>query len=63
MRKCSSTRRVLCSSLVCMVGWDVSRHPEWDMMFTAGLTAREIADRCKQNIATVHLHLKKPRKI
>ncbi len=41
-----------------MVGWDVSRHPEWDMMFTAGLTAREIADRCKQNIATVHLHLK-----
>lgn len=28
------------------------------MMFTAGLTAREIADRCKQNIATVHLHLK-----
>ncbi|MGO1231340.1 helicase associated domain-containing protein [Glutamicibacter arilaitensis] len=28
------------------------------MMFTAGLTAREIADRCKQNIATVHLHLR-----
>ncbi|MGP5703785.1 helicase associated domain-containing protein [Glutamicibacter arilaitensis] len=26
--------------------------------FTAGLTAREISDRCKQNIATVHLHLK-----
>lgn len=48
----------MCSSLVFMVGWDVSRHPEWDMMFTAGLTAREIADRCKQNIATVHLHLK-----
>lgn len=41
-----------------MVGWNVSRHPEWDMMFIAGLTAREIADRCKQNIATVHLHLK-----
>lgn len=41
-----------------MVGWSVSRHPEWDMMFKAGLTAREIADRCKQNIATVHLHLK-----
>lgn len=41
-----------------MVSWDVSRHPEWDMMFMAGLTAREIADRCKQNIATVHLHLK-----
>lgn len=48
----------LCSRLVSMVGWEVSRHPEWDMMFTAGLTAREIADRCKQNIATVHLHLK-----
>ncbi|TFH55938.1 helicase associated domain-containing protein [Glutamicibacter arilaitensis] len=28
------------------------------MMFTAGLTASEIADLCKQNIATVHLHLK-----
>lgn len=32
------------------------------MMFTAGLTAREIADRCKQNIATVYLHLKKREK-
>lgn len=28
------------------------------MIFTAGLTAREIADRCKQKIATVHRHLK-----
>jgi len=40
-----------------MVGWDVSRHPEWDMMYKAGLTVREIADRCHQNVATVHLHL------
>lgn len=28
------------------------------MMYLAGLTAREIADRCHQNIATVHLHLR-----
>lgn len=40
-----------------MTGWDVSRHPEWDMMYEAGLTVREIADRCHQNVATVHLHL------
>ncbi|MGV2950548.1 helicase associated domain-containing protein [Glutamicibacter sp. AGC46] len=32
------------------------------MMFTAGLTAREIADLCKQTIATVHLHLKNRQK-
>ncbi|WP_223308883.1 helicase associated domain-containing protein [Glutamicibacter nicotianae] len=31
-------------------------------MFIAGLTAREIADLCKKNIATVHLHLKKREK-
>lgn len=41
-----------------MVGWEVSRHTEWDMIFTAGLTAHEIADLCEQNIATVHLHLR-----
>lgn len=41
-----------------MAGWEVSRHPEWDMMYVAGLTAREIADRCHQNIATVHRHLR-----
>ena len=41
-----------------MTGWEVSRHPEWDMMYQAGLTVREIADRCHQNVATVHLHLK-----
>lgn len=45
-----------------MVGWDVSRHPEWDLMYIAGLTAREIADRCHQNIATVHSHLLKREK-
>ncbi|QCY47750.1 Hypothetical protein GcLGCM259_2035 [Glutamicibacter creatinolyticus] len=41
-----------------MAGWGVSRHPEWDMMYAAGLTVREIADRCRQNIATVSLHLR-----
>ena len=40
-----------------MTGWHVSRHPEWDMMYAAGLTVREIADRCHQIVATVHLHL------
>lgn len=40
-----------------MVGWEVSRHPEWDMMYTAGLTVREIADRCNHKRNTVHLHL------
>lgn len=41
-----------------MVGWDVSRHPEWDMMYAAGLTVREIADRCHQNCSTIHLHFR-----
>lgn len=41
-----------------MTGWEISRHPEWDMMYKAGLTVREIADRCHKNVATVHLHLK-----
>lgn len=40
-----------------MVGWDVSRHPEWDMMYEAGLTIREISNWCHQNYSTVHLHL------
>lgn len=40
-----------------MTGWHVSRHPEWDMMYAAGLTVREISDRCHQIVATVHLHL------
>lgn len=40
-----------------MTGWHVSRHTEWDMMYAAGLTVREIADRCHQIVATVHLHL------
>lgn len=39
-----------------MAGWEVSRHPEWDMMYAAGLTVREIADRCHQNVATIHAH-------
>jgi len=41
-----------------MTGWEVSRRPEWDMMYTAGLTVKEIADRCHQNPATVGLHLR-----
>lgn len=40
-----------------MVGWDVSRHPEWDMMYAAGLTVREISTWCHQVYSTVHLHL------
>lgn len=44
------------SSFVCMAGWEVSRHPEWDMMYAVGLTVREIADRCHQNVATIHAH-------
>ncbi len=40
-----------------MVGWDVSRHPEWDMMYAAGLTVREISTWCHQTYSTVHLHL------
>lgn len=36
----------------------MSRHPEWDMMYTAGLTVKEIANRCHQNKATVALHLR-----
>ena len=39
-----------------MAGWELSRRPEWDMMHAAGLTAREIADRCHQNFATIHAH-------
>jgi len=41
-----------------MAGGKVSRHPEWDMMYAAGLTVREIADRCRQKVATVSLHLR-----
>lgn len=46
------------SNLGLMVGWEVSRHPEWDMMYTAGLTVREICDLCHQVPATVHLHVR-----
>ncbi|WP_343320519.1 helicase associated domain-containing protein (plasmid) [Arthrobacter sp. TMP15] len=35
----------------------MSRHPEWDMMYAAGLTVREISDRCQKKRNTVHLHL------
>lgn len=40
-----------------MTGWDESRHPEWDLMYAAGLTVREIADRCHRHVETIHLHL------
>ncbi len=40
-----------------MAGWEVSRHPEWDMMYVAGLTVREISDRCHHQRNTVHRHL------
>lgn len=40
-----------------MVSWKVSRHPEWDQMHLAGLTAREIVDLCHRSAATVHYHL------
>lgn len=42
-----------------MVSWKVSRHPEWDQMHLAGLTAREIADLCHRGAATVHYHLQR----
>lgn len=41
-----------------MTSWEVSRHPEWDMMYAAGLTVREIADRCHGKVATIRLHLR-----
>lgn len=42
-----------------MVSWKVSRHPEWDQMHLAGLTARDIADLCHRGAATVHYHLQR----
>lgn len=40
-----------------MPGWEVTRHPEWDLMYAAGITVREIADRAGRNRSTVHKHL------
>ena len=40
-----------------MAGWEMSRHPEWDMMYETGLTVREIADRCQRRCNTVQRHL------
>lgn len=40
-----------------MARWDVSRHPEWDMMYAAGLIIREISRWWHQSYSTVHLHL------
>lgn len=48
----------VCSTLVRMAGWQVSRHPEWDMMYAAGLTVREISDLCHWQCTTIHAHFK-----
>lgn len=40
-----------------MAGWDVSRHPEWDMMYSAGLTAGEIARIVGAARTTVQQHM------
>lgn len=37
----------------------MSRHPEWDLMLLAGLTAREIAEVCHRDVATVRYHLRR----
>ncbi|MGX1592574.1 hypothetical protein ACWICO_15785 [Glutamicibacter sp. NPDC055491] len=42
-----------------MVSWKVSRHPEWDQMHLASLTAREITDLCHRGAATIHYHLQR----
>lgn len=41
-----------------MAGWEVSRHPEWDLMYTAGLTVREISHLVHRSYATVHAHVR-----
>lgn len=40
-----------------VVGWETSRHPEWEIMYAAGLTVREIADRVGWARSTVQRHL------
>lgn len=42
-----------------MTGWDVSRHPEWDLMYKAGLTTREISEICHKSVATIAAHFQK----
>lgn len=39
-----------------MSGWETSRHPEWDLMYAAGLTVREIAEHCHAPRSTVQRH-------
>ncbi|GAA5229285.1 helicase associated domain-containing protein [Arthrobacter cryoconiti] len=41
-----------------MASWDVSRHPEWDLMYAAGLTSSEIAEACHSHHSTVREHLR-----
>lgn len=40
-----------------MPGWETSRHPEWDLMYAAGLTVAEIAEHCHAPRSTVQRHL------
>lgn len=40
-----------------MPGWESSRHPEWDLMYAAGLTVAEIAEHCHAPLSTVQRHL------
>jgi IS30 family transposase len=40
-----------------VVGWETSRHPEWEIMYAAGLTVREISNRVGWARSTVHRHL------
>lgn len=45
-------------SIAGMTSWVVSRHPEWDLMYAAGLTVREISEHCHHGVATIHAHFK-----
>lgn len=55
--RCSGVSGIRWASVAGMAGWEVSRHPEWDLMYEAGLTVREISGRCDQKRNTIHLHL------
>jgi len=52
-----SARRV--RYLKAMTSWNISRHPEWDQLLLAGITAREIAELCHRGPATIHYHLRR----
>lgn len=40
-----------------MVRWEVSRHPEWDMMYAAGLSAGEISRAVRAPRSTMQQHM------